>query len=175
ALNQPPTSRHSKASGSRAPCSKKLRPKPARLNSDDRPRRGPHHEISRNGNSCGLITSGKRSEWNVRAGASVAGLDRIALVVFRTQSGGTDGSHDAQKLLESHLKIEKAPLAENPAIIVKDLIRNHQWQAWHAGDNRKTARRIQMRQALIIRSGILVDHHARLPQGNDIALGGARH
>jgi len=75
-----------------------------------------------------------------RWSGSIAGVDRVALVVFRTEPGRADSCHDGEKLLEGHLKVEKAALTEDPAVIVEDFIRNHQRQAGLAGDKRKTSR-----------------------------------
>jgi len=67
--------------------------------------------------------------WRKCAKASVARPDWVAFVVFGTECGGTYSGHDHEKLLERHLKVEKAALTEDPAVIVEDFIRNHQRQA----------------------------------------------
>src|SRR5712671_6144448 len=93
---------------------------------------------------------------------SVAGLDPDALVVFRRQSGRADSSHDSEKLLEGHLKIEKATLTENPAVIVEDFIGDHQRHARETGDNRESARCVEMRKTFVTLSDLAVHHDTGL-------------
>jgi hypothetical protein len=100
---------------------------------------------------------------------SIAGLDPDALVVFRTQPRRADSGHDREKLLEGHLKIEKAALTENPAVIVEDFIGDHQRHARETGDNRESARCVEMRKTFVSRYDS-VQHDTGLAQGDNIAL-----
>jgi hypothetical protein len=75
-----------------------------------------------------------------------------------------DSGHDYEKLFESHLKVEKAALTEDPAVIVEDFIRNHQRQAWQAGDKRC----VWLLQT-VTRYDIPVHHNTRLWQGDNTA------
>src|SRR5882762_633117 len=106
---------------------------------------------------------------------SIAGVDRVAFVVFRTQTSGADSRHDGEKLLEGHLKVEKPALAEDPAIIVEDLVGNHEWQARQAGDDRETSRTLEIWQISVIWSQIPVHHNTALSQGDNIAIDAANH
>src|SRR5690242_8716754 len=162
ASNRLPTLRRFKVSGSPALCSKKTQTERARL--DRATARGRIHRAmertSRNGRG-------------LRAASSIVALYEVVLVVFRTESGRTDRRHHAQELLERHLKVEKASLAENPTIIVEDFIRDHQRQPRQTGDDREPTRRIQMRHALVTGAGNPVDNDARLSQGDYV--GAAKH
>src|SRR5271169_4729155 len=61
---------------------------------------------------------------------SIVGVGCLARVVFGAQPGRTDGGDHGQKLLERHLEIEKSALAENPAVVVEDLVGDHHRQTW---------------------------------------------
>src|ERR1700736_169230 len=111
--------------------------------------------------------AGRRfSRWS----GSIAGVDVVALVVLRTQPGGADSRHDGEKLLEGHLEVEKAALTENPAVVIEDLVRNHQWQARQAGDDRKPSRPLQIWQIPVICSQTPIHHNATLLQGDDTTI-----
>ena len=68
---------------------------------------------------------------------AAAGFHRVAaatslilgwgIVVLRAQARGTHSCHHRQELLKGHLEIQEAPLAKYPAIVIEDLIGNHNW------------------------------------------------
>src|SRR5271163_2149627 len=60
----------------------------------------------------------------------IVGVRCLARVVFGAQPCGTDGGDHGQELLERHLEIEKSALAENPAVVVEDLVGDHHRQTW---------------------------------------------
>jgi hypothetical protein len=68
------------------------------------------------------------------------GCCQRSVIVLGCEPGGTNGGHHRQKLLEGHLEIEKSPLAEDPAVIIQNLVRNHQRQAREARYDGKSAR-----------------------------------
>ena len=75
-----------------------------------------------------------------RVTVSVADRKRAGFVVLRAKTGRADRGDHGQKLLERHVKIEETTLAEDPSIVVEDLIRDHQGEARKRRDRRKTPR-----------------------------------
>src|SRR5208282_2025870 len=61
---------------------------------------------------------------------SIVGVRCLARVVLGAQPCRTDRGDHGQELLERHLEIEKSTLAENPAVVVEDLVGDHHRQTW---------------------------------------------
>src|SRR5581483_3562246 len=93
---------------------------------------------------------------------SIAGYDRIALVVLGAKPGRAHGGHYGQELLEGHLQIDEAALAENPSVVIEDLVGNHQRQPRQARDDREAARLDVRRFHAVALMDSSIDNDARL-------------
>src|ERR1700722_3985384 len=77
-----------------------------------------------------VLPGGHRNSARALSRESVVGVRCLARVVFRAQSGRAYGSDHGQKLLECHLEIKESAWAEDPAIVIQNLVRDHHRQTW---------------------------------------------
>src|SRR5882762_3569117 len=61
---------------------------------------------------------------------SIVGVRCLAGVILRAEASRTHRGDHGQELLERHLEIEEATLAENPSVVIQNLIRDHHRQTW---------------------------------------------
>src|SRR6266481_2112983 len=59
---------------------------------------------------------------------SIVGIRCLAGVILRAEASWTHSGDHGQELLERHLEIEEAALAENPSVVIQNLIRDHHRQ-----------------------------------------------
>src|SRR5580704_16513882 len=121
-------------------------------------------------NVCRYLWASNANE-SLEAVRPLISCRQSSVIVLGREAGGTHGGHHRQELLEGHLEIEKSALAEDPAVIVENLVRNHQRQARETRDDRKSARsldppdfRIGFRRAVSFayqRTGFSQRHYLR--------------